>query len=115
MIAGGFALGLLGERRPFGETVLGHPVVVFCGVAGAGLLIIRFALGRPVPEVIPERAIAVGFLTGIAACLRQLVGRASDRGPLTKHLPNALACCESAGSDAGRTCEVNAIATLIGQ
>ena len=69
MMAGGFGFGLFADRRPFGETVLGHPVVVFCAIAGLGLLILRVVLARPVPEVIPERAIVVGFLLGIAACL----------------------------------------------
>jgi hypothetical protein len=69
MIAGGFAFGLLGDRRPFGENVLGHPIVVFAAIAGAALLIMRVALRRPVPEVIPERALVVGFLLSVAAFL----------------------------------------------
>ena len=69
MIAGGFGFGLFADRRPFGETVLGHPIVVFVGIAALGLLVLRIALARPVPEVIPERALVVGFLTGIAAFL----------------------------------------------
>ena len=69
MIARGFAFGLLADRRPFGETFLGHPIVVFAGLAGLGLLILRGALRRPVPEIIPERAIVVGFLLGIGAFL----------------------------------------------
>ena len=69
MIAGGFVFGLLADRRPFGETFLGHPIVVFAGIAGLGLLILRIVLRRPVPEIIPERAIVVGFLLGIAAFL----------------------------------------------
>jgi hypothetical protein len=69
MIAGGFAFGLFAERRPFGDTFLGHPIVVFAGLAGVGLLVLRVVLGRPVPEVIPERVIVVGFLLGVAAFL----------------------------------------------
>jgi hypothetical protein len=69
MIAGGFAFGLLADRRPFGETFLGQPVVVFAALAGLGLLVLRVVLRRPVPEVIPERAIVVGFFLGIAAFL----------------------------------------------
>jgi hypothetical protein len=69
MIAGGLAFGLLGDRRPFGESLLGHPFVVFAAIAGLGLLILRVARGRPVPEVIPERAIVAGFLLGVAAFL----------------------------------------------
>lgn len=69
MIAGGFGFGLLADRRPFGESVLGHPVVVFVGLAGLGLIILRIALRRPVPELIPERALMIGFAVGIAAFL----------------------------------------------
>jgi apolipoprotein N-acyltransferase len=59
----------LGDRRPFGDAVLGHPIVVFAGLAGLGLVILRVVLQRPVPDVIPERAMIVGFLFGIAAFL----------------------------------------------
>jgi len=69
MIAGGFGFGLFADRRPFGESVLGHPIVVYCAIAGLGLLILRVVLARPVPQVIPERAIVTGFLMGIAAFL----------------------------------------------
>ena len=69
MIAGGFAFGLFADRRPFGEAVLGHPIVVFCAIAGIGLLVLRVVRGRPVPEIIPERALVIGFLLGIAAFL----------------------------------------------
>src|SRR5262245_47459321 len=69
MIAGGFAFGLFAERRPFGNTFLAHPIVVFAGLAGLGLLILRGVLRRPVPEVIPERPLVIGFLMGIAAFL----------------------------------------------
>jgi hypothetical protein len=69
MMAGGFAFGLFADRRPFGETILGHPIVLFAGFAGLGLLILRVVLGRPVPDVIPERAIVVGFFLGFAGFL----------------------------------------------
>lgn len=69
MIAGGFAFGLFADRRPFGDTFLANPIVVFVAIAGLGLLILRVVLGRPVPEVLPEHAIVVGFLLGIAAFL----------------------------------------------
>ncbi len=69
MIAGGFAFGLFADRRPFGETFFGQPVVVFAALSGVGLLVLRVVLRRPVPEVIPERAMIVGFFLGIAAFL----------------------------------------------
>ena len=69
MIAGGFAFGLFADRRPFGGSFLAHPIVVFAAIAGMGLLMLRIALRRPVPEVIPERAIILGFVLGIGAFL----------------------------------------------
>lgn len=69
MIAGGFAFGLVAERRPFGDDVTAHPLVVFAAAAGIGLLVLRIVLQRPVPEVIPERALVVGILLGVAGFL----------------------------------------------
>jgi hypothetical protein len=69
MIAGGFLFGLYADRRPFGDSFLAHPIVVYAAIAGLGLLVLRVTLRRPVPEVIPERAIVVGFILGIAAFL----------------------------------------------
>ena len=69
MIAGGFIFGLFADRRPFGESFLANPIVVYGAIAGLGLLVLRVTLRRPVPEVIPERAIVVGFFLGIAAFL----------------------------------------------
>ncbi len=69
MVAGGFGFGLFANRRPFGESFLATPVVVYAAAAGVGLLVLRAALARPVPEVIPERALVVGFAIGIAAFL----------------------------------------------
>jgi hypothetical protein len=57
MAIGGFAFGLLGDRRPFGDNLLFHP------------LVIRIALARPVPEIIPDRKLAFGLLIGWAAFL----------------------------------------------
>jgi predicted cobalt transporter CbtA len=65
----GFGFGLLGERRPFGTDMLAHPLVVFYAGVAVSLIIIRVALGRPVPEVIPERALVAGCIIGAAAYL----------------------------------------------
>jgi hypothetical protein len=67
--AGRARLGLLGERRPFGADVLAHPLVVFFAVVAVALLGLRVAYARPVPELIPERALVVGCLIGAAAFL----------------------------------------------
>lgn len=69
MIAGGVAFGLFADRRPFGDGFLAHPIVVFAALAGVGLLVLRMALRRPVPDVIPERTLVVGFLLGVAGFL----------------------------------------------
>lgn len=69
MIAGGFAFGLIGERRPFGQDMLAHPLVVFYALAAVGLLILRVATVRPVPDLIPERALIAGCFLGGAAYL----------------------------------------------
>ena len=69
MAAGGFAFGLIGDRRPFGHDVLAHPFVMLFVVAAAALLVLRIALARPVPELIPERALLIGCLLGGAAYL----------------------------------------------
>ena len=59
--------GLLGDNRPFGAGVLAHPFVIFFAIVAAALLILRVARGRPVPELILERALVIGcFVGGIA-------------------------------------------------
>jgi hypothetical protein len=69
MAVGGLAFGLIGDRRPFGRDMLAHPLVVFFVVAAAALLVLRLALARPVPELIPERALLTGCLFGGATYL----------------------------------------------
>jgi len=69
MVLGGLAFGLLGDRSPFGTDVLTHPFVIFFAVVAVALLVLRDACARPVPELIPERALVVGCLVGAAAFL----------------------------------------------
>jgi uncharacterized membrane protein YedE/YeeE len=69
VMAGGFGFGLIGERRPFGSDTLAHPLVVYFAAVAVGLLILRVVLARPVPEVIPERVLVAGCLSGVAAFL----------------------------------------------
>jgi hypothetical protein len=68
-MAGGLGFGLIGERRPFGNDMLAHPLIVYFAVVALGLLILRVVLSRPVPEVIPERVLVAGCLSGAAAYL----------------------------------------------
>ena len=69
MALGGFGFGLLGDRRPFGTDVLTHPFVIFFAVVAVALLVLRVAGARPVPELIPERALVAGCPVGAAAFL----------------------------------------------
>jgi hypothetical protein len=66
---GGLAFGLNAERRPFGDDVFAHPLVVFFVIVAAGLLILRVALRRPVPEILPERMLVWGCIAGAVAFL----------------------------------------------
>lgn len=65
----GLGFGLLGERRPFGQTILAHPFIVYAFVVAAGLVALRILRLRPVPELIPERALGVGCAAGVALFL----------------------------------------------
>lgn len=69
MAAGGVAFGLLGDRRPFGEGLLFHPLTILFVIATAMLLALRFASRRPVPEIIPDRALAMGCVLGLGCYL----------------------------------------------
>jgi len=60
---------VIADRRPFGDGFLAHPLVVFFIVVGAGLLAVRLALSRPVPEIIPDRLLLLGCFAGLAAFL----------------------------------------------
>jgi hypothetical protein len=63
----GFGFGLLGDQRPFGDGFFSHPLVVLFILVGIALLIVRFAFARPVPAVIPERALLFGCFIALAA------------------------------------------------
>ena len=67
--AGGLLFGLLGDRRPLGNDVLAHPLVLFFIAVGAALVLLRIVWRRPVPELIRERALVIGCLVGGAAFL----------------------------------------------
>ena len=69
MSAAGVAFGLFGNDRPFGDDVLEHPLVIFCAVVAIALLLLRFALRRPVPEIIPDRLLLFGCFVGLVAFL----------------------------------------------
>ena len=69
MSAAGVLFGAFAEQRPFGDDVLTHPIVIMFIVVGIGLLVLRFAMRRPVPEIIPDRLLLFGCVVGLAAFL----------------------------------------------
>jgi type IV secretory pathway TrbL component len=69
MALGGLAFGLNAERRPFGDDILAHPLMIFFLFVGVGLLALRVLLRRPVPELLPERTLVAGCFVGVAAFL----------------------------------------------
>ena len=69
MAVSGLGFGLLGERRPFGEDILAHPLILYCLAVAGGLLVLRFGSGRPVPQIIPERALGRGCALGLVMFL----------------------------------------------
>jgi hypothetical protein len=62
---GGLAFGLIGDRRPLGTDLFAHPLVIFFIIVGIGLLLLRMVLARPVPAVLPERALIAGCFVGL--------------------------------------------------
>ncbi|HZW75258.1 MAG TPA: hypothetical protein VFF43_17055, partial [Caldimonas sp.] len=69
MSAAGVLFGAFADKRPFGDEVLAHPLVILFVVVGVGLLVLRFVLRRPVPEIIPDRLLVFGCIVGLAAFL----------------------------------------------
>jgi hypothetical protein len=67
--AGGFGFGLIAARRPFGDDILAHPLVLYFFTVTAVLLVLRIAARRPVPDLIPERALAAGCVVGLGLFL----------------------------------------------
>ncbi len=65
----GFGFGLLAERRPFGEGILVHPLVVFFALAGLVCWRCAWCWARPVPDVIPDRMLMLGCVLGLATFL----------------------------------------------
>jgi hypothetical protein len=65
----GLGFGSLADRRPFGEDILVHPLVLFFILVGLGLIALRVLLARPVPEVLSDRALIAGCVLGLAMFL----------------------------------------------
>ena len=69
MSAAGVLFGAFADKRPFGDEVLAHPLVILFIVVGIALLVLRFALRKPIPEIIPDRILLLGCFVGLAAFL----------------------------------------------
>ncbi len=69
MSAAGVLFGVYADKRPFGDDVLEHPLVIFFAVVALALLVVRFVARRPVPELIPDRLLLFGCFVGLAAFL----------------------------------------------
>jgi hypothetical protein len=64
MALGGMMFGMYGAQRPFGGGLISHPLFIFCGLAVAGVLVLRFAGDRP---LVSDRALVAGLVIGIAS------------------------------------------------
>jgi len=84
MAAGRLAFGLIGERRPFGQDMLAHPLVVYFALAAAGLLVLRAALARPVPEFHPRAHVASRMCARRGRVSRRQLGQHPPRSPMTQ-------------------------------
>jgi hypothetical protein len=69
MAISGFTAGMYGDKRPLGDDVLAHPLVLLFAAVGIGLLAVRLATKRPVPEILPERMLLAGCFVALAAFL----------------------------------------------
>jgi hypothetical protein len=66
MAIGGLGLGIFAHDRPFGDGLLGHPLIVLFAVVAAILLTLRFLHARPLGELIPRASIALGCAIAVA-------------------------------------------------
>ena len=69
MSVAGVLFGAFADKRPFGDDVLAHPLVILFIVVGIALLLLRFLLRKPIPDIIPDRILLFGCLVGLAAFL----------------------------------------------
>jgi hypothetical protein len=69
MAIGGLGFGTLANKRPFGDQLIVHPLVVFFLLVSLGLIALRVLMQRPVPQVISDRALMIGCLVGLVAFL----------------------------------------------
>ena len=69
MAIGGLAFCALGDRRPFGKGILLHPLMLYLALVCICLIALRLVLSRPLPEMIPDRALVIGCVIGLVLFL----------------------------------------------
>ena len=69
MALGGLVFGALAHKRPFGNGILLHPLMVFFALVCACLIVLRFVLARRVSDVISDRALVTGCVIGLVLFL----------------------------------------------
>jgi hypothetical protein len=69
MAFGGLAFGALGDRRPLGKGILLHPLMLYVTLVCVCLIALRLVLSRPLPEMIPDRALVIGCVIGLVLFL----------------------------------------------
>ncbi|HWM82862.1 MAG TPA: hypothetical protein VNQ56_12445 [Pseudolabrys sp.] len=67
MPVAGFCFGLLSLRKPFGAGLLTHPIVLYLAAVALALVLLRLLASRPASEIIPDRALMTGLVSGIGA------------------------------------------------
>lgn len=65
----GASFGLLAEKRPFGDDLFAHPLLVLAALAAGALLVLRAVWARPVTEILPERVLLFGSFVAVAMFL----------------------------------------------
>jgi hypothetical protein len=68
MAIGGLAFGALGDR-PLGNGILLHPLMLYAMLVCVCLIALRLVLSRPLPEMIPDRALVIGCVIGLVLFL----------------------------------------------
>ena len=69
MAIAGLGFGSIGDSRPFGNNLLFRPLLMFFIVAAVALVTLRVVAARPVPEIIPDRALGIGCVIGLTMFL----------------------------------------------
>jgi energy-converting hydrogenase Eha subunit C len=66
MAVGGIGFGTLAHQRPFGNGLLGNPLVVFFAFVAAGLLTVNMVHPQPITKLISLPSLIAGFVIAVA-------------------------------------------------